>query len=59
MSAPLTPFLGVREAASRLTGSAADYAPLLEMAKGKRYVLLGEATHGTREFYQSRADITR
>lgn len=59
MSAPLTPFLGVREAASRLTGSAVDYDPLLEMAKGKRYVLLGEATHGTREFYQTRADITR
>lgn len=59
MSAPLTPFLGVREVASRLTGSAADYDHLLEMARAKRYVLLGEATHGTREFYQTRADITR
>jgi erythromycin esterase-like protein len=59
MSQPLTPFLGVRAVARRLVGSAADYEPLLEMARGKRYVLLGEATHGTREFYQTRADITR
>ncbi len=59
MSAPLTPFLGVRAVASRLTGSATDYDRLLEMAHDRRYVLLGEATHGTREFYLTRADITR
>lgn len=59
MSQPLTPFLAVRDTASPLTGAVADYEQLLEMAHEKRYVLLGEATHGTREFYQTRADITR
>ncbi|MGC5887692.1 erythromycin esterase family protein [Ralstonia pseudosolanacearum] len=59
MPQPLTLFLGVRDAASRLTGAAADYERLIEMAREKRCVLLGEATHGTREFYQARADITR
>ena len=59
MPTPLTPFLGVREVASRLTGSAADYDRLLEMARGKHYVLLGEATHGTSEFYRMRAAISR
>ncbi|WP_296225679.1 erythromycin esterase family protein [Ralstonia sp. UBA689] len=59
MAQPLTPFLAVRDAASRLTGAVVDYERLIEMARDKRYVLLGEATHGTREFYQTRADITR
>lgn len=31
---------------------------IVTAARGKRYVMLGEATHGTREFYQVRADIT-
>src|SRR3546814_10515948 len=29
------------------------------MAANRRFVLLGEATHGTREFYRMRAQITR
>ncbi|MDX6634398.1 MAG: hypothetical protein QOF06_601, partial [Solirubrobacterales bacterium] len=39
----------------RLTGEAADWDPLIERAAGARYVLLGEATHGTHEFYRERA----
>src|SRR5207253_6736926 len=31
----------------------------LELARPARFVLLGEATHGTREFYRERARITR
>jgi protein-L-isoaspartate(D-aspartate) O-methyltransferase len=37
----------------------ADLAPLLERIGGARLVLLGEASHGTSEFYRMRARITR
>jgi erythromycin esterase-like protein len=36
-----------------------DYDPLLERAAGARFVLLGEASHGTHEFYRERAEITK
>jgi len=39
--------------------SAADLDPLLERIGDARYVLLGEATHGTHEFYTWRTEITR
>ena len=42
-----------------LTGAATDYDPLLERASGRRFVLIGEATHGTHEFYRERAEITK
>ena len=34
-------------------------APLLAKAAQADYVLIGEASHGTREFYEIRADLTR
>ena len=37
----------------------ADLEPLLERVGDARLVLLGEATHGTSEFYRMRARITR
>lgn len=37
----------------------ADLAPLMERIGNARVVLLGEATHGTSEFYRLRARITR
>ena len=49
----------VRDAAHVLTGSAGDYDPLLEMVGDARFVLLGEASHGTHEFYRERAEITK
>jgi len=49
----------VRDAAHPLTGSAQDYDPLLELIGDARFVLLGEATHGTHEFYRERAQITK
>jgi erythromycin esterase-like protein/predicted phosphoribosyltransferase len=49
----------VRAAAHRLTGNAQDYDPLLELIGGARFALLGEASHGTHEFYRERAQITR
>jgi erythromycin esterase-like protein len=48
----------VREAALPLTGAERDYDPLLEMIGDSRIVLLGDATHGTHEFYRERARIT-
>lgn len=50
---------GVRRIAHPLTGSAEDYDPLLEAIGDARFVLLGEASHGTHEFYRERAQITR
>jgi erythromycin esterase-like protein len=35
------------------------YAELLERAGRSRFVLIGEASHGTHEFYRERAEITR
>lgn len=37
----------------------ADYDPLLALIGDARFVLIGEATHGTHEFYQHRAAITQ
>lgn len=42
-----------------LSGGAADYDLLLDLIGNARIVLLGEATHGTHEFYRERARITR
>ena len=49
----------VRDAAHRLNGSPADYGELLEFFGGAHVVLLGEASHGTHEFYRERAQITK
>src|SRR5437764_8300005 len=49
----------VREAAHPLTGAAKDYDPLLELIGDARFVLIGEASHGTHEFYRERALITK
>jgi erythromycin esterase-like protein/predicted phosphoribosyltransferase len=48
----------VRRRAQPLTGSARDYDTLIDALGGARLVLLGEATHGTHEFYRERAAIT-
>ncbi|WLI91584.1 erythromycin esterase family protein [Massilia sp. R2A-15] len=42
-----------------IRGAPADYDGLLDMIGDARYVLLGEATHGTHEFYEERARITQ
>lgn len=40
-------------------GHPGDYDPLLEMIGDRRIVLIGEASHGTHEFYRERALLTR
>ena len=58
--APADPAAGVvRAAAHRLEGAARDYDPLMDRIGDARFVLLGEASHGTHEFYRERAEITK
>ncbi|HLL75229.1 MAG TPA: erythromycin esterase family protein [Pyrinomonadaceae bacterium] len=49
----------VRKSAHPVAGAAGDYDPLMRLVGDARFVLLGEATHGTHEFYRERARITR
>ena len=49
----------LRSLAQPLTGGARDYDALLDLVGDARIVLLGEASHGTEEFYRERARITR
>lgn len=48
----------IRNEAFRLDGDVRDYDALLDDIGERSLVLLGEATHGTREFYRMRADLT-
>ena len=48
----------VRKTAHPITGAARDYDPLLDLIGDARFVLLGEASHGTHDFYHERAQIT-
>jgi erythromycin esterase-like protein len=49
----------VSEAAEPLAGSPDDYDSLLDLVGDARFVLLGEASHGTHEFYRERALISK
>ena len=49
----------VREVAEALSGAPEDYDPALKLVGDARLVLLGEASHGTHEFYRARAQITQ
>ncbi len=50
----------VRRDAIRLrSGEITDYDPLLNLIGDARFVLIGEASHGTHEFYRERAQITK
>src|SRR5467141_1752691 len=42
-----------------LRGGDADYRPLLDLVGSARFVLLGEGSHGTHDFYHQRAEITK
>jgi erythromycin esterase-like protein len=49
----------VRNSAHILTGDNSDFDPLLQQVADSRFVLIGEASHGTHEFYRVRAQITK
>ncbi len=48
-----------REAISLRPDEITDYDPLLDFIGDARFVLLGEASHGTHEFYRERAQLTK
>ena len=50
---------GLRKSAYPLRGAVNDYDPLLDLIGNARFVLIGEASHGTHEFYRERAQITK
>jgi erythromycin esterase-like protein len=50
---------GIREAARPLVGAPADFDPLLTLVGNAHFVLIGEASHGTHEFYRVRGEITK
>jgi erythromycin esterase-like protein len=49
----------IRKSAHALNGDASDFDPLLRLIGDSRFVLIGEASHGTHEFYRLRAQITK
>jgi erythromycin esterase-like protein len=49
----------VRESAHPLTGTPRDYDLLMEIIGNASFALIGEASHGTHEFYRERAEITK
>jgi erythromycin esterase-like protein len=49
----------VAEGAQPLTGDHADFDAVVSLATNARVVLIGEASHGTHEFYRVRAEITK
>ena len=49
----------LRSDAQCLDGDDADFDVLVDAARDRTVVLLGEATHGTDEFYRMRGAITR
>ena len=49
----------LRGAAHPLNGESSDFDPLLRRIGEAHFVLIGEATHGTHEFYRVRAEITK
>jgi erythromycin esterase-like protein len=53
------PALHEHAVASALAHADDPYRALVDRVGGARVVLIGEASHGTREFYRERAEITR
>src|SRR6476646_9496762 len=61
MKTTLEPTLvtSLRDAALPLVGAPEDFHPLLDRIGEAPLVLIGEASHGTHEFYRIRAQITK
>lgn len=59
MTVPGTLSYRIRVAAHPLVGAPHDFDPLLRLIGDARFVLIGEASHGTHEFYRIRAEITK
>ncbi len=49
----------VSEKAEALVGAPNDFDSLIDLIGDARFVLIGEASHGTHEFYRIRAQISK
>jgi len=49
----------IRDAAEPLVGSRNDFDGVIDLIGDARFVLIGEASHGTHEFYRIRAQISK
>jgi erythromycin esterase-like protein len=49
----------IRETADPLVGSPHDFDSVIDLIGDARFVLIGEASHGTHEFYRIRAQISK
>jgi erythromycin esterase-like protein len=49
----------VHESAQQLHGTTSDFDALMQLVGDAQYVLIGEASHGTHEFYRIRGEITK
>jgi erythromycin esterase-like protein len=49
----------LRQALTPLQDKATDYDRLLELSENRSFIMMGEASHGSHEFYQARVDITK
>ena len=58
-AAAIAPLAAQLRRAALPLSSPDDLDPLIDAIGDARFVLLGEATHGTSEFYRWRADITK
>lgn len=59
MKMAATGTLGVATNYSLISGSPLDYDNLMDLIGDARIVLIGEASHGTHEFYRERSRITK
>src|SRR5258706_13104865 len=53
------PPAAIERAALPFSGAESDYASIIEFIGDARFALIGEASHGTHEFYRERAEITK
>ncbi|HXQ77537.1 MAG TPA: erythromycin esterase family protein, partial [Gemmatimonadaceae bacterium] len=53
------PATDLRSLAQPLDDSERDHAKLVELVGDAQFVLIGEASHGTHDFYHERAEITK
>ena len=56
---PSQPVEHIRDAAERLPSDDGEFGRLFDRFAGAKIVLIGEASHGTSEFYSTRARITQ
>jgi hypothetical protein len=59
MAKPMNVAASVRSIAEPLAGTPRDFDAVVDAADRARFVLIGEASHGTHEFYRIRAEITK